>query len=483
MKERLFLTGLAGLLLSCGPRAESPVPIVEYSGCWEVSLPGPVCTLFPGTDPRLRIWVKTEPGTAVEIRAGNQLLKGDGEEVQGGRFFHVAVPPESSSLTVRLRQPDSAFGRPWSLALAPPEVPVWWPEILTLIEHGPREELLRRLAEVQAGAPRKEQGRALRLLALLALQEGQEEQAMAALRQGIEADRETGLLSGELEKKALLAWIHLGHGRFADARRLLSLPAEAPADARFLATYYQGLLAEKVGDYRSALDGLRQSADLAARVGREQHRWAAEQVLARVLQGVGRSQAAAALFARLRADPHPGNPCDIGSLLTNQAWSRLLAREGGEEAGDPAPELREARDVFDREGCRPDQRLNARINLAFAHQQAGRRREARQALDEIRPLAQKANLRQRLWWLDLEGRRARGAGPPHAVARGRLPRRGRPRPRQAPAGRTAGCHRGSRHGGPPPGRAGLAHSGRPGARHLHRPAGTGDPALSPASSG
>ena len=404
MKDRRLLVSLVGLLLACGPRA--PAPKVEYSGCWEISLPGPVCALYPGSDPRLRIWVKAEPGTTVEIRAGDQLLKGDGEEVKGGRFFHVEVPPESSPLTVRLRQPDGSFGQPWSLALAPPEVPVWWPEILTLIERGPREELLRRLAEVQETAPRKEQGRALRLIALLALQEGHEERAMAALSRGIAADHEAGLLSGEWEKRAQLARIYLDHGRFADARRLLAFPAEAPTDARFLATYYQGFLAEQVGDYRSALDELRQSADLAARVGRVQHRWKAEQVLARVLQSVGRSQEATALFARLFADPHPENPCDIGSLLTNQAWSRLLAREGGEKAGDPTPELQEARDVFDREGCRPDQRLNARINLALAQHQAGRRGEALQALAEIRPLAAQMSLSQRLWWLDLEGREA-----------------------------------------------------------------------------
>ena len=215
MKERIFLAGLAGLLLACGPRA--PAPKVEYSGCWDISLPGPVCALFPGSDPRLRLWVKTEPGTAVEIRAGDQLLKGDGEEVKGGRFFHVEIPPESSSLTVRLRQSDGVLGQPWSLALAPPRVPEWWSEILTLIDRGPREELLRRLAEVRETAPRKEQGRALRLLALLALQEGHDEEAVAYLEQGLAADREAGLLSGELEKRALLARIHFDHGRFADA--------------------------------------------------------------------------------------------------------------------------------------------------------------------------------------------------------------------------------------------------------------------------
>ena len=355
--------------------------------------------------------MKADPGTQVEIRAGDRLLAGAGEEAQGGRRFRLPIPPGFSPLTVRLRRPDGTRSPPWSLALAPPELPAWWNEITGLFHQGRREEIRRRLEQIDAQsptkAPRRGQGLLLRSLALQALDDGRDEAAAAYLERGIAADRAQGGVSGEVEKRTLLARIDLDHGRFAAARRALSaLPAGAPADAAYQTAYYQGLLSERVGDYRSALEQLRRAADLAERMGRSPYRWKAEQVLARILQSIGRSREAAKLYARLRADPNPETPCDVGGLLTNQAWSRLLAREAGEEADDPTPALAAALTVFEREGCRPEQRLNARLNLALAQQQAGRRHEARQVLEQAVPLVSQASLRDRLWWLDLEGREA-----------------------------------------------------------------------------
>jgi hypothetical protein len=399
MKDRLFLLGFAGLLLSCGPSAQSPAPAVEYSGCWAVSYPGPVCAPYPEPDSYLKLWVKVDPGTEVEIRAGERLLSAQGEESQGGRRFHLAVPPGLSPLTVRLRQPDGALGPSWSLALVRPEVPAWW-----------RDRGNRVL--VRKGVPRKEQGLLLYTLASLALLNGQDAEAVAFLKEGLSVIRAEGRLSGaggEVETAAMLAWIHLKHFRFTEARRALAelrIPAGAPADARYLLAYNRGLLAFSVGDYRSALEQLRKAVDLAERVGMARYRLDAQQVLAGVFQGLGRSREAAELIERLPEDLYEEKPCDIGSLWSNQGWARFLAREAGEEAEDPTPLLQEARDLFDREGCRPDQKLNARINLALAHQQAHRWREAGKALEEIRPRTSEATLNQLFWWLDLEGREA-----------------------------------------------------------------------------
>src|SRR5262249_27161559 len=140
----------------------------------------------------------------------------------------------------------------------------------------------------------------------------------------------------------------------------------------------------------------------------------AEQVLAELLQEVGRSQEAAELFARLRADPgFLGAPCRLGTLLTNWGWSRLIAREGGEEAEDPTPILTEAQALFDGNGCaRPERRLNARLNPALAYEQSSRWPEARQTLLQAGPLLSQASLRQRLWLQDLEGRAAIAEGHP-----------------------------------------------------------------------
>src|SRR5262249_53755440 len=116
-------------------------------------------------------------------------------------------------------------------------------------------------------------------------------------------------------------------------------------------------------------------------------------------------------FQRLRADPHPDSACDMGSLLINVGWAALLVREAGESAGDPTPDLEEALKTFRESSCaRADQLFNAYLNLALAHQQAGRWRAAGQLLDQAEHLAVHATLDQLLWWRDLQARQAEAAG-------------------------------------------------------------------------
>jgi hypothetical protein len=400
----VLLAALAGLLVCCGPKI--PAPEVEYGRCVAVSLPGPVCTPWP--DLQLRLWVKTDPGTAVEIRAGERPLTAPGKEVRGGRRFLLSLPAGASPLTVRLRRPDGTRSSPWSLDLARPYIPVWYGEAHKL-DSGRLLELLNKQRKV---APRKEQGLVLGMLAIVARGQGNEGDAERYLQAGIEIDHQEGLLSratgggGEIDKTILLARIRFDRGQITAARQALSrqLPVGVPAEAKYLVAYNQALLADGIGDYRSALDQLDKATLLAERVGMLPYLWDAEQVLARILQGLGRSQKASDLFDRLQREPHPQIQCDLGSLWTNKAWSLLLAREGGEIAEDPTPMLQKARDIFDQKGCLPKQKLNARLNLALANQQAGRWPEAQKDLQEAEPLLPKASLGERLWWLDLEGR-------------------------------------------------------------------------------
>jgi tetratricopeptide (TPR) repeat protein len=410
---------LAALLLACGSGSPlPPAPRVEYGGCWSVSMPGPVCALYPSreepSESRLRLWVKAEPGAEVEIRCGNRVVPATGQEVQGGLLIPIEIPVKCRLLTVRLRGPDGTRSRPWSLRVTPAEIPPWWTEAVRLQSAGESRQAQRRLAGKTV--PQSERGLLLWALAILARQEGNDEESAAYLRQGIASDQGLGVLSGEWTKRGLLAWIEINHGQLAEARSILPsrpLPAGAPAEAQILKAFYQGLLADRVGDYRSALEELQSAADLAERNGSGTYRWKAEQLLAHTYQSLGRSRKAADLFKRLRAEPQLAeSPCDRGDLLVNLAWSWLLAREGGEAPGDPIPVLQEAQAIYDREACRAEQRLNARLNLALAHQQAGRWRDARRTLEEIRPLASAALLSQRLWWLDLEGRQAIAEGRP-----------------------------------------------------------------------
>ncbi len=226
----------------------------------------------------------------------------------------------------------------------------------------------------------------------------------------------------EIEEKTWLARIYQDQGSFSDARRVLGslqLPPIAPALSKYQVVFNQGLLAYSVGDYRSALKDLKQAAVVAQEVGEEGYRWRAELTEANVLQDLGRAQDSSNQFKRLR-DEIGGSlgkslkltPCDRGSLLTNIAWARLLARDGEEESeGDPTPMLKEALAIFDGNACaRVDQKLNARLNLALSQQQDRHWDDARRTLEQAGPLAPKASLRQRLWWHDLEGREAIARG-------------------------------------------------------------------------
>jgi cellulose synthase operon protein C len=401
----VFLAGLTGLLLACGPAP--PAPEVEYSGCRTVSFPGPVCSPFR-TNRQLKLWVKVEPGSEAEIRVDGKRLAGNGEEAPGGHRFRVQLPSRASLLTIRLRQRDGRLGPPWSLTLVPPGAPEWEDEIAKLTDSIKRRQ---RLEELKRGAPRNEWEYLFRPLANQAHADRHDDEAAHWLEQGILVDRDGGLLSEEVDKATRLARIYMDDRRFAEARQALKklkVPAGAPADSLYLVAYAQGLLDDRVGDYGSALEHLREASGLAERGGMDGHRLEAGQVLARVYEELGRTKEEEDLFTRLHAipPPHLMTLCDQGNFLTNEAWSQLLAREAGEKADDPTPMLRQAQTDFDHSCGSPEQRLTARLNLALAAQQANRWPEAQQALSDAEPLASRATLGQRFWWLDLKGRQA-----------------------------------------------------------------------------
>ncbi len=219
------------------------------------------------------------------------------------------------------------------------------------------------------------------------------------------------LVNGEIQNRQLAAARELLHA--------LRLPPHAPAESRYQVAFYRGLLAAKEGDYRTALAEVQKAVEIAERVKLERERRLGEEELALLLLAVGRSREAARIFDRLRRTPHSANACEEANLLSNQAWSTLLAREAGESLEDPSPLFERALATYATcERATPEAGANVLINLALAHLQEGRLAQAKDVLARAHQLEPHPPVPLTLWWLDLEARIALREGRPIAALHG-----------------------------------------------------------------
>ncbi|HSL81825.1 MAG TPA: CHAT domain-containing protein, partial [Thermoanaerobaculia bacterium] len=352
-----------GLAIACSAPPELPPPEVEYGGCEAVFLPGPVCVLPASRE--LQVWVAAPPEAEVQIRAGGERIQTAGDLVRDGHRFSLEVPAGAKRVDLLV---EVAEGRSrWSLAIEEP---------------------------AGEGAPEPAAGRA--------------------------PDRD---LIRRVAESARPLYRLIQSRRFTEAREMLEAlepPPGAPAELRAFVVYDQGLLAEKEGDYRSAMARIQRAAEIAERAdlhgGRD--RWLAEQKLALLFCAVGRYRESAELFERLRRAPRAANTCEMGQFLNNQGWSELLAREAGESLEDPRRSLEEALATYETcEHAQDDERANMLVNLALAHLQEGRLPEAKETLARAREIEPHPPVFQMLWWLDLDARIALGEGRPREALR------------------------------------------------------------------
>jgi tetratricopeptide (TPR) repeat protein len=338
---------------------------VEYGGCEAVLLPGPVCIL-PATR-QLELWVAAPPEVQIQIRAEGKRIQAAGHLVRDGRRFSLEVPAGAKRVDVLL---DAKEGRSrWSLSLqAPPKAPAGEGAQEPPLGERPDRDLIRRVAESARPLYELIQGR-----------------------------------------------------RFTAAREMLDglePPPGAPAELRYHVAYNEGLLAEKEGDYRSAMTEVHRAVEIAERVNLERYRWLAEEKVALLLCAVGRYRESAELFERLKQAPKAANACEVSQLLNNQGWSELLAREAGESVGDPRRSLAEALATYEScKGANAEERANMLVNLALAHLQEQRLPQAKETLARARRIEPHPPVLQMLWWLDLEARIALGEGRPREALR------------------------------------------------------------------
>ncbi|HEX6901831.1 MAG TPA: CHAT domain-containing protein [Thermoanaerobaculia bacterium] len=220
-------------------------------------------------------------------------------------------------------------------------------------------------------------------------------------RQGASHD-----ILGEVQGKSPDLRRQVENRQLAALRRTLDglrLPPKAPAEALYIVSLHRSMLAEREGDYRSALAEIHQAVEITQRLEMSGSLSTARHQLALLLLGLGRSGESARLFDELRQTADSLDSCGKADLFNNQAWSTLLAREAGEEFADPTHLLEQTIEIYEAcDALTPAKRTNTLINLALAHLQEGRLPQAEallaEAWDPDLPIPQK------LWWLDLNAR-------------------------------------------------------------------------------
>jgi tetratricopeptide (TPR) repeat protein len=313
----------------------------------EVEYAGCQAVLLPGPvcqlqpNRELRLWIGAPPEARIEIRVDGRQIDGDIKPVQGGQRISLKMPPNAERMNVVIETGEGPAS--WSLSFA----------------------------ELGDGKTSRD-------------------------------------VLGEVGRTTYQAFDDIEAGRLVAALKILDgiqLSPEAPADCQYLMAFHHGFLAERGGDYRSALAEMERAIAIAERVMPPLYLGMAEQRRAVLLRLVGRSHEAAEIFARLRQGPYAADSCTKGQLLTNQAWTALLAREAGESFGDPSPLLGEALETYETcEKVTPEKQANILTNLALAHLQEGRLAQAKSFLARAHEIEPEPPLQQMLWWLDLEAR-------------------------------------------------------------------------------
>ncbi len=429
--HRLGAAGLSLALATALSCSRPPEPLAfEYAGCSQVLRTGPTCLLDAGTGPTfpISIWLPLAPaGTTTEFRIDGKPVTAEGVPARDGLRYSIAVPRSARRLA--MQREGTPLRQAAALLFAPlPAAPDWYtaayqealsgrPEAI----EASRALLLAQLPQTAADPPLQ-----ARVLWVLARLPGAPE---VLFRRTIVARKKAGHLLGEATAAAALAHRLVEDDRFAEAEKVLAAvapPPGSPAEVLASLAYERGLLARLSGQPREALRRLAEAATEAERLGIAAYRAASEQQLALTLLGLGRFGDAEARFAALaeieteRATDEADRACAAAELATNRGWTRLLAREAGDDTGDPLPLLLAAREAYDRlAGCGArHQRGNARLNFALAHLQSGALDDAAADLAAARSLtatstsAATATAEERLWQGEIEARLALARGRP-----------------------------------------------------------------------
>ncbi len=260
---------------------------------------------------------------------------------------------------------------------------------------------------------------ALSLLGRIFLSAQKPAEAMNYWRSAMQLHDTAACASCAVRDGAALAYHYIfGERRYYVAATLLRTLRQYKTDgfpaAPLHLLYYGGLLARERGDRTAALSMLRESRNVAERLGNALLQRAAQQMLAVSLQDLGRSAEALQLMQQLLSSlPEDATSCARGDLNLHAGW---VAAQAAEAAALPLQEelVRNASTLLhraiaaygDETDCQqPWKKSVAWTNLAFTQLVAQTPRAAQRS---IRKATQSHHNDQRLslWMLDLAGHAA-----------------------------------------------------------------------------
>lgn len=384
------------------PAPPPPEPTVWHAGCAEVHA-GPRCVL--PDDRRVRLWAAEVDGVALRVEIDGGEAAAETRDVPDGRGWTVVVPEGARRLEVVAARAGAASR--WVLPIG--------------VEPHRMEP-----GRLDAGALPDEAARARSagIRGRAAIRAGRYEDAVTAFEASIPSARAAGLVSAASRDSTALAYVLLRRlRRYDDTRRVLDavegLHPEYP-EARGHVAYTRALMAEDLGDARTAMRHLEQAERIAARLGTAWQQLISAELRALILIRLGRNEEAIERLHRLLDGLAEDAWCDRSRLLSNLGRAQLGTQ--GARAG--AARLREVRAGLERaleiaaSRC-PDQARTAvvRLNLAIVALKLG---QVSVALEHLEAAAAQEPARStwfQVWLSDLRGRAALARGAPEDALR------------------------------------------------------------------
>ncbi len=387
---------------------------VEVAGCAAV-VSGPICEVPDDRVVRVALPESARDALFFTGTANARAVPIDGD----AHVYRVELGAGASEL--RAEATDSGARRAWTLRLRPRTSP---PDAVTearaLREQGKLAEAAALLEARARDAPNEADRSTFEsALARVDIALGETSRAADRLARTMEAHAVAGRTSAGIDDLFARVFLLINERRFVEARTLIARGAERSTDffdGRFMARFFEGVLARETGDARAALRKLEEAQAMAERLGELRFARMAAIDRALALNELARADDALTVFRALEGSSDLP-PCQRSDIAANVGWILLgsaASQADGPPRGDPRAPLAAALALVAPTGACPDQRRegNVRTNLAWATLEHGDPKAARAELARARDVLPRPDAIVARFRIDLEGRIALAEGAP-----------------------------------------------------------------------